>query len=283
MMIRNAIITLILLMPLMIFAQGQPAPGTQAEADSLLLAREQEIQSEYGFRDSNTLTDVAKKLEIEDLSSWKMALGLEPDNKVLDNMTLRKLAITPYRALLAQQTVLYAYNEMSTISEIAFKFSIPVKKFKALLGNHDPLDTSWDNTSLQALGISLDTVQAVKQEFEEDILSYGGSVLIVGVLVVFLALILTSIVISQLVHLNRKSSKESIIKVSSSGQVKSAPKNISSNVIVAAVTALHMHKMDIEERRRMVLTFRRTPTNQWRASAVLSMPNREMTSVRRPK
>lgn len=268
-------------MPLMIFAQGQPAPGTQAEADSLLLAREQEIQSEYGFRDSNTLTDVAKKLEIEDLRSWKMALGLEPDNKVLDNMTLRKLAITPYRALLAQQTVLYAYNEMSTISEIAFKFSIPVKKFKALLGNHDPLDTSWDNTSLQALGISLDTVQAVKQEFEEDILSYGGSVLIVGVLVVFLALILTSIVISQLVHLNRKSSKENTIKVSGSGQVKSAPKNISSNVIVAAVTALHMHKMDIEERRRMVLTFRRTPTNQWRASAVLSMPNREMTSVRR--
>lgn len=268
-------------MPLMIFAQGQPAPGTQAEADSLLLAREQEILSEYGFRDSNTLTDVAKKLEIEDLRSWKMALGLEPDNKVLDNMTLRKLAITPYRALLAKQTVTYKYNEMSTISEIAFKFSIPVKKFKALLGNHDPLDTSWDNTSLQALGISLDTVQAVKQEFEGDILSYGGSVLIVGVLVVFLALILTSIVISQLVHLNRKSSKESIIKVSSSGQVKSAPKNISSNVIVAAVTALHMHQMDIEERRRMVLTFRRTPTNQWRASAVLSMPNREMTSVRR--
>lgn len=282
-MMRNTILTLILLMPLMIFAQGQPAPGTQAEADSLLLAREQEIQSEYGFRDSNTLTDVAKKLEIEDLRSWKMALGLEPDNKVLDNMTLRKLAITPYRALLAQQTVMYAYNEMSTISEIAFKFSIPVKKFKALLGNHDPLDTSWDNTSLQALGISLDTVQAVKQEFEGDILSYGGSVLIVGVLVVFLALILTSIVISQLVHLNRKSSKENTIKVSGSGQVKSAPKNISSNVIVAAVTALHMHKMDIEERRRMVLTFRRTPTNQWRASAVLSMPNREMTSVRRPQ
>lgn len=280
-MMRNTILTLILLMPLMIFAQGQPAPGTQAEADSLLLAREQEILSEYGFRDSNTLTDVAKKLEIEDLRSWKMALGLEPDNKVLDNMTLRKLAITPYRALLAKQTVTYKYNEMSTISEIAFKFSIPVKKFKALLGNHDPLDTSWDNTSLQALGISLDTVQAVKQEFEGDILSYGGSVLIVGVLVVFIALILTSIVISQLVHLNRKSSKESIIKVSSSCQVKSAPKNISSNVIVAAVTALHMHQMDIEERRRMVLTFRRTPTNQWRASAVLSMPNREMTSVRR--
>lgn len=280
-MMRNTILTLILLMPLMIFAQGQPAPGTQAEADSLLLAREQEILSEYGFRDSNTLRDVAKKLEIEDLRSWKMALGLEPDNKVLDNMTLRKLAITPYRALLAKQTVTYKYNEMSTISEIAFKFSIPVKKFKALLGNHDPLDTSWDNTSLQALGISLDTVQAVKQEFEGDILSYGGSVLIVGVLVVFLALILTSIVISQLVHLNRKSSKENTIKVSGSGQVKSAPKNISSNVIVAAVTALHMHQMDIEERRRMVLTFRRTPTNQWRASAVLSMPNREMTSVRR--
>jgi hypothetical protein len=271
------------LLPITLLAQGDLSSAAQASADSLTLAREREIISEYGFRDTNTLSNVADRLDISDLKLWKAALGLEPQNQVLDNMTLRKLGITPYRALLAQQTVIYGYNELNSLSEVAATLNIPLKKFKAMMGNADPLDKSWDNLSLQALGIELDAVQAVNEEFKDNLSSYGGSVLLVGMLVVFSALILTSIIISQLVHLNREKKPKGVIKLSASGQLKSAPGTTSSNVIVALVTALHMHKMDIEERRKMVLTFRRTPTNQWRASAVLSMPNREISSVRRPR
>jgi hypothetical protein len=274
---------ILLLLPLALVAQIEAPASSQAAADSLVLSREQEILSEYGFRDSNSLTDVALKLDISDIKKWKAALGLEPANQVLDAMTLRKLGITPYRALLAQQTVVYRYNELSTLAEVAATLNIPLKKFKSMLGNSDPLDKSWDNLSLQALEINLDTIREVEADFNENITSYGSSVMMVGMLVVFSALILTSLIIRQLVHLNREKKSGSTIKLNSSGQLKSAPKSMNHNVIVAAVTALHMHKMDIEERRKMVLTFRRTPTNQWRASAVLSMPNREMTSVRRPR
>lgn len=276
-------VTLILLIPMLLCAQESLPGSEQALADSIALVREREIASEFGFRDSNSLQDVAEKLNIEDIAGWKRALNLEPQNMAVNNMSLRRLGITPYRVLLAQQTVVYGYNELNTLSEVSAKLDLPLKKLKAMLGYNDPLDKRPDKMSLQALEIELDTVQALKESFDEHITSFGGSVILVGMLVVFSALLFTSIIISQLVHLNREKKKDSIIKVSSDGKVKSAPKNLSSNVIVAAITALHIHSMELEERRKMVLTFRRTPTNQWRASAVLSMPNREMTSVRRPK
>jgi hypothetical protein len=271
----------LLLVPLILSAQPDEAALNPAVSDSLTQERERQIESEYDFTDSNTLLFVATNMGIKDLAGWKRALGLEPANHVLDDMPLKRLEITPYRAFLAQQTVLYGFNELNTLSEIAASLNMPLKKLKAMLGNDDPLDKSWDNMSIQALGIDLDTVTRTREEFAEGIVLYGSSVTLVGMLVVFSALVLTSLIISQLVHLNREKTSARTISLSSDKKLKNAPKSISCNVIAAAITALHIHEMELEERRKMVLTFRRTPTNQWRASAVLSMPNREMNSSRR--
>jgi Na+-transporting methylmalonyl-CoA/oxaloacetate decarboxylase gamma subunit len=276
----SILIMLLLLLPALIPAQETESGTSEAMIDSLSVSREQSILAEYGFRDSNTLTYVAEKLEIADMSRWKSALGLEPANKALDDMTLRRLELTPYRALIAKQTLEFGYNELSTLSEIAASLNMPLKKLKSMLGNDDPLDRTWDQRSIQALGISPEQIRDINQEFEKDILLYGSSVTLVGMLVVFLALVITSLIIRQLVHLNAKPKAAPVIKLSSDGKVKSAPNTLSRNVIVAAITALHIHQHEIEEQRRMVLTFRRTPTNQWRASAVLSMPNRELKARR---
>lgn len=286
---RKILCLALLIIPLLLLGQEKnevaiaPENGAlraQAILDSLTLVREREIKSEYDFTDINTLQYVAEKLGIEDIPRWKGALGLEPANQVLDTMTLRKLEITPYRALLARQKLQYGFNELSTVSEIATTLSIPIKKLKAMLGNTDPLDKSWDDMSIQALGIDLETMKHANDDFLEHIMRYGSSVTLVGMLVVFIALVLTSIIISQLVHLNRGKKQARIISLSSDGQVKSAPKDLSQNVIVAAITALHLHEREVERRRKMVLTFRRTPLNQWRASAILSMPNTEMKPLR---
>ncbi|MDD4034924.1 MAG: OadG family protein [Candidatus Cloacimonetes bacterium] len=271
---------LLFMLPFLLVGQQAEADDTAALIDSLSESREQSILAEYGFRDTNTLSQVAQKLEIKNIDRWKSALGLEPANKALNDMTLRRLEISPYRALLGKQTVEYGYNELSTVSEISASLSMPMKKLKAMLGNNDPLDKSWDNRSIQALNISPQRIKDIHDEFTQDVLIYGASVTLVGMLVVFSALLLTSIVIRQLVHLNRAEQSTPVIKLGSEGKLKAAPKNLSRNVIVAAITALHIHQQEIEDKRRMVLTFRRTPTNQWRASAVLSMPNRELNSRR---
>lgn len=286
---RKILCLALLIIPFLLLAQNDvdaPVPLTngalrnQAILDSLILAREKEVQSEYSFTDTNTLEFVAERLDIEDILAWKAALGLEPANEVLNTMTLRKLEITPYRTLLAQQKLQYGFNEVSTVSEIASVKNIPIKKFKALLGNTDALDTTWDDMSIQALGRDLETVKLTTEKFNENLLLYGSSVTLVGMLVVFFALIVISIMISQLVHLNREKKQARTISLSSDGQVKSAPKDMNQGLIAAAITALHMHEMELEDRRKMVLTFRRTPINQWRASAMHTMPNREMNPQR---
>jgi hypothetical protein len=258
------------------------APVQQAVSDSLLLQREKEIVTEFGFRDTNPLNEVAQKLMIEDYASWKSYLGLEPRNKALDNMSLRRLGIAPYRALLAQQFSVYGFTELSSLTEVSAKLSFPIKKLKTVLKLSDPLSRNWDGYSLQALDITPKQVEDIRQDFDDNRLAYGGSITLVGMLTVFLALLLTRIIIGQLIHLNRPPKTKKVdIKLGAGGKVLAANATLNQNVIVAAITALHIHQQSIEDRRRLVLTYRRTPTNQWRASAVLSMPNREMSGKRR--
>lgn len=262
---------------------AQPASLSVQPAipDSLSMLREAEIMDEYGFTDRYKLIDVAKKLDIADLDKWKSYLNLEPGNKVLDEMSLRKLGITPYRALLAQQYSIHGFNELSTVSETAALKKIPIKKMRQLLG-YDPLSGSRDKSSLQALGIKPDSIESISRNFDDHIMSYSVSVTIVGMLIVFSALLITSLIISQLFHFNvNPKPKDKTIVVSHSGILLNKPKGINSNVIAAAVIALHLYKLSIDERRKLVLTFKRTPTNQWRASSVMSMPNREFSNKRR--
>lgn len=274
---------ILLVIPLILGAQMDAPLQNGAVNDSLSLIREAEVESEYRFNNRDTLLQVAEKLDIQDIKAWKAALGLEPGNEVLDGTTLSKLGITPYRAVLAKQTVEFGFNELSTITEIAHSLNIPPKKLRSLLGNEDPLDNSWDNQSIQALGIKPETVLEVKKAFSKDIVLYGLSVTIVGMLVVFSALLITSIIISQLVHLSREGKGNKTLELDSNKNLKKAPKDLSRNVIVAAITALYLHDLELEEKRKMVLTFRRTPANQWRASGILSMPNREFIPLRRNK
>lgn len=265
------------------FAQAPATlPQGSGIADSTLAVREQEIVSEYGFRDSNKISEVAEKLEIKDLARWKSYLGFEADNRQIDNMTLRKLGITPYRALLAQQYSIYGFTEQSTLSEVSSSLHMPIKKLKQMLGLPDPNSRRFDNRSLQALDFSPEQVQKVADEFVDNTIAYGFSITAVGMGIVFLALLITSIIVGQLKHLNREAKpKAADLKLSPGGKVTAASATLNQDIIVALIAALHLHKQSIEDKRKLALTFRRTPTNQWRASAFLRMPNREMTITRK--
>lgn len=256
---------------------------TSAQLDSLMQVREQEVASEFGFKPSNTLLEVAEKLELDNdkFGEWKEVMGLEAQNVNLDNMSLSSLGITPYKAFLAHQKALLQFDETSSLSDISKTFSIPIHKLKTTMGLKGD---NQDHYSIQLLGKSTEDVENAIQEYQEHIQGFGWSVTFIGMLVVFVALIITSFFIGQLVHLNReKKPKEDKAKSASPAKASEVDKDLDHGAMLAAITALHIHRMEIEERRKLALTFRRTPTNQWRASAVLSMPNREMNSYRRNK
>jgi len=71
------------------------------------------------------------------------------------------------------------------------------------------------------------------------------------------------------------------MKITPGGKVRSASATLNHNVIAALIATIFLHEQSLEEKRKIALTFKRTPTNQWRASAMLNMPNREMYLKRR--
>lgn len=252
----------------------------QAMSDSLLKLRESEVISAYGFKETDKLTDVAAKLEISNLEHWKEYLGIEPKNEVLDKMSLRKLGITPFRAFLAQQYSIYGFTELSSIGELAAQKQLPVKKVRQFAGI-DSEDRSFDDYSLQALNRTPEEFVAFEKEFNAKKLNFGAIILGFGILTVFVALAVTALVVGQLKRLNPKPKKaDSTLVVTSSGKVKAKPVDMNSHVIAAAIATLHFHKHDIEERRRLLLTFRRAGSDQWRSSMLLNMPNREILRKR---
>lgn len=254
--------------------------NADALADSITNQREKDIAAEYGFKETDLLSEVAIKLEITDMNTWKRYLSLEVENKQLDKKTLRQLGISPYRALLAKQSAIHSINELSTLIEVSAHFSIPIKKLKEMLGLN-PLSRAYDNASLQVIDKSPEDIIEIKKEFDSNKIQYGSSITLVGMLVVFTSLALCSIVISQLVHLNyKKKAKVQTISITKSGKLKSAPDNLNRNVIIAAITALHIHEYSIEERRRLLLTFKRAPINLWHVSNVVNMPNRDFNQKR---
>ena len=286
---RLTIIALCLMFGSMALAQSTPSlqtPGQDSQAqatvpDSLAKALSRQIQEEFDFRETDTLADVAAALGITDIPRWKKYLGLEPHNPSLDKRTLRSLGIPPYHAFLGKQYCLHGFTEQSTLTQLASEKSVPIKKLRQLL-NIPTLDRSKDTYSLQALNVPLGRLDNVITGFKDRELPYGVSITIVGMLIVFLALLITSLIIGQLIHLNRKPRKQAEkLIIDHSGKLVSASKDVSNNTIAAAITALFLYKQKIEDRRRLLLTFHRAPTNQWRASGVLDMPNRVILRNRR--
>lgn len=281
-------ILLLLLAVTLLGAEEAPVPTVealqtqiQAMSDSLLQLRESEVFSEYGFRDTDQLHVVAAKLEIQNIPQWKKYLELEPQNPVLDKMSLRKLGISPYRAVLAQQYSIYGFTELSTLSELAWQKHLPVKQLRAFAGLKSE-QKQFDSYSLQSLNITPEELVRFENEFNANRLKFGLSITGTGILMVFFALAVTALVIGQLKRLNPKPQEASgTLKVTSGGKVVSHPQDLNSDIIAAAIAALHLYIQSIEERRRLLLTFHRHRSDQWHGSALLNMPNRDLSRPRR--
>ena len=294
-MYRFIIITILLLL-LAGVLMAQETPDEEVEeisleelvaaiSDSLLQQREQEIREEFGYSNRDKLADVAEILGVgpEDMAKWKTYLKLEPGNEALNSMTLLNLGITPYQALLATQYVDYGFTELSTFAEISERKSMPIKIMREKLGLSSQ-DKTHDNSSLQALKIRPAAVDSLITRFKNNALPYGLSLTLVGMTITFAALLITSIVVNQLQMVNRnpKAKKEEAVTATDSKSKPVAVKRMHDrNAVAAAIMALHIYETGIKEKKKQMLTFKRTPTNQWRASQVLEMPNRQLFRSRR--
>jgi len=262
-----------------LFAQEPLAqPETVVLSDSLMQLMESRIKEEFGITDTSTLIESAGVMKVE-LNELKKQLGLDIKNTKIDNMRLRQLGISVYQVLMAQETIEFGFNNTSTLEYVAHTYSLPIKKLKSLL-QLDPNDPTLNARSIQSLDLTPDSVKVAMSEFYETLPHTSGNIVIVGMLVVFVALLITSLIIMQLRHLNfatQEKKPQADLRLTKSGKLLAAKPNMTNNDIAAVITAIHIFRYQIEERRRLNLTFHREKANFWRADGLYSMPNRGFT------
>lgn len=174
----------------------------------------------------------------------------------------------------------YTFDENLTLVELAAKAEIPVKKLTQYLNRRD-LD--FGKTAAQQ-HITKAQYSTAMDAYEDNLSSFYSGVVMVGIAIVFVSLMVVGLVINQLRHLDENKKKPVAKKktvTTSVGSVTGPAEHVNSNAIVAVVTAIYLHEMQVEQQNSMLLTFKRAPLSLWRASNI--MPNNEFFQAKRGK
>jgi hypothetical protein len=156
-----------------------------------------------------------------------------------------------------------------TLAEISMETAVPMKKLKLHLGLEKSADQS---IPLKDFSLSVEDVTVAVEKFDAEKKSFLGGTVLAGMLIVFSSLILIGLIINQLQHLNKFDKKAK--KKSKSSKTKPVLKDMNSDSLVAAMTTIFLHEMDVEEQNKLHLTWKRAGLSSWRSAILNNSPNR---------
>ena len=166
------------------------------------------------------------------------------------------------------------YSPQMSLQQLSVQSGIPVKKLKNLLNLNSQID---NNIPLENLNIDKTTITETISEFAEQKHSYYSGIVLIGMLIVFVSLITIGFVINQLRHLHLfekiKEEKLKKKKPKFSDEENSSDMEVSSDAIIAAITAVYLHELEVEEQHKFLLTWKRTPVSMWKAISRAEKPN----------
>lgn len=170
-------------------------------------------------------------------------------------------------ALLAADEITINFSQTASLLEIAEQTKIPVKKITEYL---QLTRLTNYNSTLQELNLDNQDVKKAVTSYKENEKSLYSGIVIVGMLIVFVSLILVGIIISSLQHVSEKKElprlkiKKTKTVETELGTVTTQDDQLSSGSIIAAITALMLHRSELEEANRIQLTWARSSNNGWR-------------------
>lgn len=150
----------------------------------------------------------------------------------------------------------------ATLLEISAQTNIPVKKIVQYLNLDEQPNF---NVSIQKLGLSDKDVQKAISDYHGKKMSFYTGIVLIGMSIVFASLFFTGLTINSLKHLSK--TKKKVEVQTSVGTVSVPQKHLSSNGIVAAITAMFLH--DAEERDKIELTWKRQTISAWQAAGMV--------------
>jgi len=161
------------------------------------------------------------------------------------------------------------FSPQTSLIQLSAQTGIPVKKLKNIMNLKSETDNS---ATLQDLKIDENTVEKTIAEFSKQKHSYYSGIVVIGMLIVFVSLITIGFVIKQLQHLHLWEKWKKKRQFTSKREI-TAETEMGGDAIVAAITAIYFHEREVEQQNRLLLTWKRTPVNMWKAISRAEKPN----------
>ena len=156
------------------------------------------------------------------------------------------------------------FSPDTTLLEISAQTNIPVKKITQYLKLKDQTEF---NVSMQELKISNEELKKAIAEYHKNTKSFYTGIILVGMGIVFVSLLIVGFIINLLQHIGEPKKKKKAVVLTSAGTVTAPKDHISSNGIVAAITAMLLH--DADERDKIELTWKRQTISMWNAAGMV--------------
>jgi len=174
---------------------------------------------------------------------------------------------------------LASFDPSWTVRELATSEAVPVKS----LANQLELELGEvEGESLSSLGVSRTDAEEAIAAYREGESSMVGSIVAVGMIIVFVSLVVVAFLISLFQHLHMFDSRPRSQK---SKSVKSVVGTITSTgdlgerSIAAVVAAIFLHEAHVDAENRLLLTWKRATGGTWRTGG--AMPNASYFAAKR--
>jgi len=230
------------------------------------------LHGKYNLNENMSIQSVADSLGIP-LDEFKTHFHLSLRDSSIDVFSLRRHNISVDDVYQFYNMRKYGFNDFTQISEIITHLQIPFMKLAEYMGI-GARDAAIRTRTLRDLQKeTLDMIDYQKR-FQEDMLQVSSTLTVLGMLAALIALSVTALVISQLVHLKNKEPMPKPIITAAIPVVKSEPEvkeNINSDSVVAAIIAIHRLNADVEKENRAIINWRRASISMWQASGKVQL------------
>lgn len=149
------------------------------------------------------------------------------------------------------------YKPEMTLKEASKQANIPVKKLAFYLD----LELDEYNTVLRELDVTEAELKQAISSYNENKKFFFSGIVFVGMGIVFFSLMIVGFIINLLRHIGEKKKIEKVTVQTTTGKVSASKFHISSNGVVAAITAIYLHEAEQEE--NINLTWKRQVISLW--------------------
>ena len=234
------------------------------------------LHEHFNLNENMTIKAVTDTLCIS-LTAFKDAFTLDKTNHRIDRRSLKQLNIDLENV--------YQHYDSIKLNAQSQHLKMPFKVLAKILDvpQKDPKSRELTLGELRQTKGILDFGQ-IQKDFENNKYEYTGTLIVLGLLVVFFALLMTSLVISKmgvLVHTKKDTKLASV--VTPIGRVLAKKENLSPDAVIAVIMAIHRHKMQSIADHQIILTWRRANINMWKASTKTDLPTITYNFLRRTR